>query len=69
MISPIQAGFFSQPLDGWQGDSKMMLPLGGGIAGVAAWLVCENGFIVNEKTSEKNVRKGIWNMTAAGSPL
>jgi hypothetical protein len=69
MISPIQAGFFSQPSDGRQGDSGMMLPPGGGIVGAAAWLVCENGFIVNEKTSEKNVMKGMGNTTAAGSPL
>ena len=47
----------------------MMLPLGGGIVGAAAWLVCENGFIMNEKTLEKNVRKGIGNTTVAGSPL
>lgn len=47
-----------------------MMPLpGGGIVGAAAWLVCENGFIVNEKTSEKNVMKGMGNTTAAGSPL
>jgi hypothetical protein len=52
MTAPIQAGFLSQRSDGRRGESGM-LPLAGGAAGVAAWLVCEDGFIV----SWKKVRK------------
>jgi hypothetical protein len=35
----------------------MMLPLAGGAIGMAAWLVCEDGFIVSWEKSGKNVRK------------
>jgi hypothetical protein len=41
----------------------MMLPPAGGAVGVAAWLVCEDGFIVSWEKSGKDVRKGLWNMT------
>ena len=57
MIAPIQARLLSQPSDGRRGESGMMLPPAGGAIGMAAWLVCEDGFIVSWEKSGKNVRK------------